>query len=280
MTCIIVCGPTASGKSDYVLSIPNAYIINGDSMQGYADLQILTARPDPNLSNHHLYGISPPNYQDDVVSWRKRVASCIEDAYFKGQTPVVVGGTGFYLDVLVNGISPIPSVPDDVLTTVKSYSDEELYNCAKEIDPEISLRLKDRQRTQRAVAVYLATSRSLFDWQKLPRDKLAYNFEIKVVSVDRNLLADRINKRFEAMVVSGAIEEVENLVNAGHAQSPIARALGFKEIEAFLEGNLSKQQMIEQGQLKTRQYAKRQITWFNGMGRRNNDGGEMINLIV
>lgn len=265
MTCIVIYGPTASGKSDYALTIPNADIINGDSLQSYADLQILTARPDPTVPYHYLYGFLPPDHQDDVMSWRNRVVACIDNAYAAGRTPVVVGGTGFYLNILINGIAVIPPVPEDIIQEVRGLSDEALRLRADQLDTRILQSLKDRQRISRAVCVHLATGRSLFDWQNAPKDRLPYKFDLRPITIEKNILHMRINTRFEQMIEQGAIEEVAQLkeVFPSSQDLPISRALGFKEILAYLEGHLTKEQMIQQGQLKTRQYAKRQLTWFN-----------------
>lgn len=264
MTCIVIYGPTASGKSDYALTIPNADIINGDSLQSYVDLQILTARPDTGLSHHHLYGFLPSDHQDNVMSWRTRVAACIDNAYAAGRIPVVVGGTGFYLNILINGIAVIPSVPEDILQEIRGLSDEALRLRADQLDLRILQNLKDRQRISRAVCVHLATGQSLFDWQKTPKDRLLYQFDTRPITIEKNLLHARINIRFEQMIEQGAVEEVAQIKEAFplSVNFPISRALGFKEIWAYLEGDLTKEQMIAQGQLKTRQYAKRQMTWL------------------
>jgi tRNA dimethylallyltransferase len=265
MICIVVYGPTASGKSDYALSIPNANIINGDSLQSYADLQILTARPDPTLPHHYLYGFLPADHQDNVMLWRNRVADHISKAQIEKRTPVVVGGTGFYLNVLINGIAVIPSVSVDILQEVRNLSDEALYSRANQLDKRILQCLKDRQRIQRAISVHLATGKSIFDWHDTPKDRLPYEFSLHPIILDKQLLHARINKRFEQMIAEGAIEEVARLKEQipESIDLPIARALGFKEIWAYLNGLLSKEKMIELGQQKTRQYAKRQMTWFN-----------------
>lgn len=265
MTCIVIYGPTASGKSDSALTISNADIINGDSLQSYADLKILTARPDPTLPHHYLYGFLSPDYQDNVMSWRNRVATCIDNAYASGRIPVIVGGTGFYLNILINGIAVIPPVSEDIIQEVRGFSDEALFLKADQLDERILQRLKDPQRIGRAVCVHLATGKSLFDWHNAPKDCLPYKFDLRPLTIEKELLHTRINTRFEQMINQGAIEEVEQLKEKFPlaVDSPIARALGFKEILAYLNGQLSKEQMIELGQLKTRQYAKRQLTWLN-----------------
>lgn len=264
MSCIVIYGPTASGKSDYALTIPNADIINGDSLQSYADLQILTARPDPSLPHHYLYGSLPSNSQDSVMSWRNRVAERIQNAYASGRTPVVVGGTGFYLNVLIHGIAVIPSIPEEIIREVRSLSEEALFLRADQLDTRILQRLKDRQRIQRAVCVHLATDKPLFDWHNAPKDCLPYIFSLHPVIIDKQVLHTRINQRFEQMIEQGAIEEVARLKENFplSINSPIANALGFKEIWAYLDGQSSKEQMIALGQRKTRQYAKRQMTWL------------------
>lgn len=268
MTCIVIYGPTACGKSDYALTIPNADIINGDSLQSYTDLRILTARPDPTLPHHYLYGFLPPSYQDNVISWRNRVAECIDSAYKKDRTPVIVGGVGFYLNVLIHGIAAIPPISEDILQEVRNLSDEALWRQADQLDKRILIRLKDKQRIQRAVCVQLSTNKSLFDWHSTSKDCLPYDFDLRPIIMDKQILHMRINQRFEQMITQGAIEEVACLKEK-HSLSddlPIARALGFKEIWAYLDGTLSKKEMIELGQQKTRQYAKRQVTWFNTLG--------------
>jgi len=264
MTCTIIYGPTASGKSDYALSIPNADIINGDSLQSYADLEILTARPATDLPHHYLYGFLASDIQDNVMTWRERVAKQIDKSYAKNRTPVIVGGTGFYLNILINGIATIPPIPNNILEEVRALSEEELRLKADQLDKNILQRLKDPQRIARAICVHLATGTSIFDWQNTPKNYLPYQFSLSPMVIDKQTLHMRINKRFEQMIAQGAIEEVatvkEQKPNSIHL--PIARALGFKEIWAYLDGQLSKEQMIEQGQLKTRQYAKRQMTWL------------------
>jgi tRNA dimethylallyltransferase len=269
MTCVVIYGPTACGKSDYALTIPNADIINGDSLQSYCDLQILTARPDPTLPHHYLYGLLPPDHQDNVMSWRNRVATCIDNAYKAGRTPVVVGGTAFYLNILINGIAVIPSVPENIIQEVRGLSDEALWLQADQLDARILQRLKDRQRIQRAVCVYLATGKALFDWYDAPKDCLPYVFDLHPIMIDKQILNARIHQRFEKMITQGAIEEVAKIRETYtlSANLPIANALGFKEIWAYLDGTLSKKEMIELGQLKTRQYAKRQTTWMNTLQR-------------
>lgn len=264
MTCIVVYGPTACGKSDYALTIPNADIINGDSLQSYVDLQILTARPDPTLPHHYAYGFLQPEFQDNVMSWKTRVAERIDAAYASGRTPVVVGGTGFYLNILINGIASIPLVPENIIKEVRSLSEEALHLRANQLDASILQRLQDRQRIQRAVCVHQATGQSIFNWQNAPRDRLPYEFDLQFITIDKQLLHARINQRFEQMVTQGAIEEVARLKEKSTLLSnlPITNALGFKEIWAYLDGRLTKEQMIELGQQKTRQYAKRQMTWL------------------
>lgn len=270
MTCIVVYGPTACGKSDYALTMPNADIINGDSLQSYSDLKILTARPDPALPHHYSYGFLPHDHQDNVMSWRNRVAECIDNAYQKGRTPVIVGGTGFYLNILINGIAVIPPVSEHIIQEVRALSDEALWLQADQLDIRILQRLKDRQRIQRAVCVHLTTGQSIFDWHDAPKDCLPYAFDLHPIIIGKELLHTRINQRFEQMIAQGAIEEVVTLKarDSLSVDAPIARALGFKEIWAYLDGTLSKKEMIELGQQKTRQYAKRQMTWLNTLQRK------------
>lgn len=203
------------------------------------------------------------------MAWRNRVGTCIENAYKAGRTPVIVGGTGFYLNTLINGIAVIPPVPENIIQEVRGLSDEALRLQADQLDFRILQRLKDRQRIQRAVCVHLATGKALFDWHDEPKECLPYVFDLRPIIIDKQILHARIHKRFEQMITQGAIEEVAKIreTYTPSENLPIANALGFKEIWAYLDGTLSKKEMIELGQLKTRQYAKRQTTWMNTLQR-------------
>ena len=270
--CIIVCGPTASGKSSYVLSIPNADIINGDSLQVYKDLKILTARPDGSIPNHYLYGYLEANKQIHVMDWVKSVDKQIQDSLVRGKIPVITGGTGFYLKVLTEGIAEIPEIPNDITNEVRQKKKDDLETLANKIDPQICMTFSDKQRIQRAVMVFLATGQSIFKFHKKPKIKLPYIFKTHCLFPEKKELDNRINERFKEMIDQGAIEEVAKLKRklepgVDLLSLPIARAIGFHEIYQYLEGNMTKEKMSYQGQLKTRQYAKRQMTWFRKFQR-------------
>lgn len=266
MTCHIICGPTACGKSDFASSIENANIINGDSLQLYSDLSVLTARPKDDQSHQFLYGFLKPYEQINVMQWMRMVEQCIKTSYESDRIPVIVGGTGFYLSVLLNGISYIPEIPKNISTEVRQLTDQDLRDESQKLDPNICKVLKDRQRIQRALMVYKATNRSIFDWQNDPKIKLPYSFKVTYFDFSGEILNQRINERFLKMTQTGALLEVEKLMNEYEEHQilrlPIARAIGFKEIYMHLSKLISKDEMIKLGQEKTRQYAKRQITWF------------------
>lgn len=271
-TPIIITGPTASGKSQAAIELAlkvGGEIINADSMQLYDHLPILTACPsaeDHAIVPHHLYGI----LRDDQISsagwWVQIVEKIISQIQGRGAIPIIVGGTGMYLQALTEGLSPIPDIPQNIRETARQKSQEEdFFTHVCSLDPQVSKNLKagDLQRLTRALEVILFTGKSLFEWQKESRIPSPYVYEKYVILPDRKELYDRINNRFNQMIERGAIDEVEALMNRPVLPaSPILRAVGVEEITYYLQGHFSKDQMIKLGQQSSRHYAKRQLTWL------------------
>ncbi len=272
LTPIIITGPTAGGKSDIAEQVCHALdgiIINADSLQVYKGLPILTAQPDIQEGRHVLYNCFEPDDKCDVVKWLNLAQVAIAEAQHAGKRPIVVGGTGFYLNVLIGGIAPIPSVPDEVMqranSLIATHGIEYLYQDLKEKDPQLPshLRISDEQRLIRAWTVLEATGRPLREWYSL-QSRETKKFVKVVCSHERDILYERINQRFVSMWKNGTIEEV--LVFRSTYQhiknNYAAKAIGFNEVDAFLNGDLTESQAVEKAQAKTRQYAKRQLTWF------------------
>jgi tRNA dimethylallyltransferase len=279
MTSICLAGPTASGKSALAIALAHEVggaIVNADSMQVYADLHTLTARPDADevkCAPHHLYGhvdaasrYSAGFYLDDVA----RLVTDIRDA---GMTPIFVGGTGLYFKGLLEGFSPIPDVPETVLAELQDRLNAEgvaplhaeLIGC----DPVLASRLPptDGQRIVRALSVHKATGTPLSTWQAQPgRPLIQPDQTLRLfLDADRDWLAARINARFATMMESGAVEEVKQLAARQLDPTlPAMRAHGVPHLIAMLEGRLSRKDAIARGQADTRAYAKRQRTWFRG----------------
>jgi tRNA dimethylallyltransferase len=272
---LIVGGATASGKSALALQLAhelNGEIINADSMQVYEPLKILTARPTENPEGiaHHLYGLLSKNENGSVSWWLENACPIIQDIHSRGKLPIVTGGTGLYLRALTHGLSYIPPIPDDIRLQVKQYAEklepEAFYNLVCQHDPLIENRLRDSQRLIRALEVILATNQSIRKWQENTQPSLPISPLYLVVSVEREILYQRINQRLEFMVEQGALEEVANLHKTPFEETsgyyPILTAIGVKEFTQHQSGTLSLEEAIVTAQQASRNYAKRQMTWF------------------
>ncbi len=272
---ILIAGPTASGKSALALAEARAHngvIINADSMQVYGDLRVLSARPSANEEvqvPHVMYGHVDGAETYSVARWLEDVQATIPAVHTAGQTPVIVGGTGLYFKALLEGLSPVPPIPDDVRAAWRDIGAQGGSTLHAELvrrDPEMAARLRpsDRQRLTRALEVIDATGRSLLEWQRIPGTPLldAASCRRLVVLPDRDTLYRRCDQRFEAMLNEGAIEEVEVLVARDLPDDvPVLGALGVRPLAAMLRGETSKEAAIAQSQQDTRNYAKRQMTW-------------------
>lgn len=263
----ILTGPTASGKSALALEWAqklNGYIINADSMQIYRNFPILSAQPstkDLQKASHYLYGIRDVTEPCSAAAWVQLVKETIDS---QSGTPIIVGGTGFYLQALIDGLSPIPDIPEDIRTHVRSLSAP--YPILQQKDPLMASRLKpgDTQRIARALEVFLATGQSLAFWQEKPLEKsIDMPMEITTLFPPRNVLYDRINTRVEHMLQAGAIEEVKT-VHQHHLDPmlPGLKTIGYPEIISYLEGHHTLEETITLIQTASRQYAKRQMTWL------------------
>ena len=266
---IIIYGATASGKSDLALKIAEKMqgtIINADSMQVYNDLQILTARPDLSKTDvpHKLYGFLNGSQECSAGIYAKQASDIIK----KVSNPIVVGGTGLYIESLTKGLSPIPEVSPTIKNKYRSLeiTSPELHNILAAKDNLMAKKLmpNDRQRIIRALEVLETTGKSLLFWQQEPLQKmLEADFFNIFVSPSRSELYNKCNLRFDEMIKLGAIDEVKQLLAKNYnTAAPIMKALGVKEISLYLKGDLTLENAAELAKTATRQYAKRQITWF------------------
>ncbi|MFK4823497.1 tRNA (adenosine(37)-N6)-dimethylallyltransferase MiaA [Paenochrobactrum sp. BZR 588] len=274
---ILIAGATASGKSALALKLAKehgGFIVNTDSMQVYDVLDRLTARPpeeDLAKAQHYLYGHVPPSVTYSTGKWLDDVKSLLARPENQGRVPVFVGGTGLYFRALVGGLSQIPDVPDDIRQYWRSRMEDEgaenLHKILSEIDPEMaaSLMPADGQRILRSLEIIKATGKSLLYWQKqtgqaLVDEKAAQKF---VVTQERPVLRERIADRFALMWDGGAQDEVAKLMALQLDPSlPAMKAIGVREIADYQAGHLSRECAIELAVTATRQYAKRQSTWF------------------
>ncbi len=277
----IIAGPTASGKS--ALAVERAQtmdgiIINCDSRQIYEDLPILTARPgDDDLKSapHALYGILHANDAMSAGSWREMAVPVIECALQEGRTPIITGGNGLYIKTLMEGMSPIPDVPADIraaaIQTQKDMGNPAFYEALKLRDPETAA-LYHPMHTARLVhawEVLEATGKPLAYWQSLPKSAPpdTWRFHITLVMPARGVLHERCNARFKQMVDMGAAEELKAFdarVDTGEikADSIMIKTIGAPGLRAWMSGRISKEEAITLAATETRQYAKRQVTWF------------------
>lgn len=284
----IIGGPTASGKSSQAMEIAardNSVIINADSMQVYDGLPTLTAQPsdtDRAAHPHEMYGSLHPNESCSAGNWREMVEPIIKATLDNGKTPIVVGGSGLYINALLLGLSPIPDIPDDIRTAAgakqKELGNPAFHAALAQRDPIMAERLEplNTARLVRAWEVLDATGKSLAEFQDMPRigPPEDWRFEVTLVMPEREILYERCNKRFEWMLDNGALEELEAF-NKAIADGEISEsallnnALGAKPLTAYLKGTSSRADAIEKGQAETRRYAKRQVTWFKHQIKEN-----------
>ena len=274
----LIAGPTASGKSAVAVALAQrieagggkAVVINADSAQVYADLAVLSARPTEEEMGgieHRLFGAWDGAVACSAARWaevaREEIAQCHKD----GAVPILVGGTGMYLKVLLEGIAPIPAIEPEVREVVRAMPVEIAYEALLIEDPERATQLEpgDSQRIARALEVKRSTGVTLGDWQIAKTGGIAEEIALfpLVLLPPREWLYERCDHRFATMLKTGALEEVEALLKRGlDPDLPVMRAIGVPEISALLGEQASTQATVEAGAQATRNYAKRQYTWF------------------
>jgi tRNA dimethylallyltransferase len=275
-TIILVAGPTASGKSALALALAQEFagtIVNADSMQVYRDLRVLTARPgaaEENLAPHRLYGLIDAAESCSAGRWRDLALAAIAEARDSGRVPILVGGTGLYLQALLNGLAEVPAIPPEERAAARALHAElggaVFHARLAALDPAAAARLApgDSQRLIRAYEVVRATGRPLAAWQ---REAAATGPELRVAAVllmpPRAPLYAACNERFAAMLERGAAAEVKALLARSlPAALPAMKAVGVREIAAWLAGNATREKALAAAQQATRNYAKRQYTWL------------------
>lgn len=274
---IVIAGPTASGKTALGVQLAkkiNGEVISADSMQIYKDMTIGTAKPVPEEMEgipHHLIDFVYPNERYSVAEFKKDAENKIEDILSRGKMPIVVGGTGLYIDALVYGIEyPEIDVDEELRKRLLKEAETQeglanLYEKAKKIDPDAIEKISksDIKRITRIIEIYESTGKTKTEMEKISRQNgIKYNFKVFAINMDREKLYERINLRVDLMIEAGLIKEVEELVNKYDKFPTAMQGLGYKEVVQYFNGELTKNEMIEKIKQESRRYAKRQLTWF------------------
>jgi tRNA dimethylallyltransferase len=269
----LIAGPTASGKSGLALELAErtgGVVVNADSAQLYGDLKILSAAPtadDLGRAEHRLYGVIDGATACSAADWAAMARTAIQSVRDRGKLPIVVGGTGLYLRILLNGIAPIPPIDAEVRREVRASDVEANRARLSDLDPEAAERLKpgDTMRIARALEVVLSTGKTLGEWQADRQGGIGDAITLRplILLPPRDWLYARCDDRFAQMIERGAIDEVAALLERKlDPKLPVMRAIGVREIAAFLAGEIDRGQAIALGRQATRNYAKRQYTWF------------------
>ena len=272
----VIGGPTASGKSKLAVELAkkvNGEIISADSMQIYKEMNIGTAKVNKEEMQgvqHYLVDFVSPDERYSVSNFKKDAEKSIEEILEKGKTPIVVGGTGLYIDSLIYGIEfQNEEVDLEYREKLNKIADEKglesLYKKAQEIDPEAmkKISINDRKRIIRVLEIYHKTGKTKTEQELQSRkNEVKYEYKVFAITMDREKLYERIEKRVDFMIEQGLIEEVKQILEKYHTFPTAMQGLGYKEVVEYLEGSCTKEEMIEKIKKETRHYAKRQLTWF------------------
>ena len=274
---IVICGPTASGKTALSIELAkkvDGEIVSADSMQIYNEMSIGTAKPDEEEMQgikHYLIGNISPTRRYSVSDYKIDAMNSIKEILQKGKQPIVVGGTGLYVNSLIYGID-YPEIETNLeyRKKLEKIADEEglqyLYKKAEEIDREAmkNISVNDKKRIIRVLEIYKETGKTKTQLEKESRKNgVPYEYHIFAIDMPREILYDRINKRVDIMIEKGLIKEVENLYRKyGDELCTSLQGIGYKEVIDYLNGKYTKEEMIDKIKMETRRYAKRQLTWF------------------
>ena len=269
----LIAGPTASGKSALAIELAKrtgGVVINADASQVYADLAILSARPsaaEMGSVPHRLFGHIDGADACTAARWAAEAKAEIEAAHHKGKVPVLVGGTGLYIRTLLDGIAPVPEIDPDIRAAVRAMPVAAAHAALAREDPDAAARLApaDTTRVARALEVVRSTGRTLKSWQARKEGGIGNRITLSpmILLPPRDWLIDRCDRRFALMIEQGAVAEVEALLARNLDPAlPVMRAIGVPEIAAYIKGDSDVDSCIERGRIATRQYAKRQYTWF------------------
>lgn len=275
-TVYVIGGPTASGKSNLAVELAkriNGEIISADSMQIYKDMNIGTAKITPEEMqgiNHYLIDFVSPDERYSVSSFKKDAEKAIEAILAKGKVPIIVGGTGLYIDSLILGIEfQDEKIDTEYRESLNKIAEEqglqELYNMAQAIDPVAMKKISenDKKRIIRVLEIYHKTGKTKTEQELESRkNEIKYNYKVFAITMDRQVLYEKIEKRVDKMIEQGLIDEVQEILNKYQKFPTAMQGLGYKEVVEYIENKTTKEEMVEKIKKETRHYAKRQLTWF------------------
>lgn len=275
-TVYVIGGPTASGKSNLAVELAkriNGEIISADSMQIYKDMNIGTAKITPEEMqgiNHYLIDFVSPDERYSVSSFKKDAEKAIEAILAKGKVPIIVGGTGLYIDSLILGIEfQDEKIDTEYRESLNKIAEEQglqkLYNMAQAIDPVAMKKISenDKKRIIRVLEIYHKTGKTKTEQELESRkSEIKYNYKLFAITMDRQVLYEKIEKRVDKMIEQGLIDEVQGILNKYQKFPTAMQGLGYKEVVEYLENKTTKEEMVEKIKKETRHYAKRQLTWF------------------
>ena len=273
---VAICGPTASGKTSLSIELAkkiNGEIVSCDSMQIYKEMNIGTAKPtieEMQGIKHYMIDIISPDERYSVADYKKQAKQAIREILEKGKVPIVVGGTGLYVDSLIyeieyQDIEFDKEYREKLEERVKQEGLEELYKEAEKIDPEAIQKISknDQKRILRILEIYNATGKNKTQQEiESRKNEVEFDYKVYAISWDREKLYDRINQRVDIMINQGLIEEVKEVYSKYNEFPTAMQGLGYKEVVEYLEKKCTKEEMIEKIKMETRRYAKRQLTWF------------------
>jgi tRNA dimethylallyltransferase len=272
---IVIGGPTASGKTALSIELAkkiNGQIISADSMQIYKDMNIGTAKPEKEEMQgiqHYLIDFLSPEERYSVANYKIQAKEAIKTILNNGKVPIVVGGTGLYIDSLIYEIEfQNIDVNLEYREELEKISEQKglnyLYEKAKNIDPKAMEKISsnDKKRILRILEIYKQTGKTKTELEENSRKNIEYDYKVFAINMDRQILYDRINKRVDIMIEKGLVNEVENLCKKYKEFPTAMQGLGYKEVVEYLNGKSTYEEMIEKIKMESRRYAKRQLTWF------------------
>ena len=272
---IVIGGPTASGKTGLSIELAkriNGQIVSADSMQIYKDMDIGTAKPTKEEMQgikHYLLDFVSPEKRYSVAEYKKDAKKAIHEILEKGKMPIIVGGTGLYIDSLIYEIEYQEQKIDEqyrgeLEERIKNEGLETLYNEAIKIDPQAMKKISpnDKKRIMRVLEIYKLTGKTKTEQEEESRKEVEFDYRVFAINWDRQTLYERIEKRVDIMIQKGLIQEVEYILKKYKEFPTAMQGLGYKEVVEYLNGQCTKEEMVEKVKMETRRFAKRQLTWF------------------